>query len=89
MKKEDAVRFIKTRRIDCLELVERMNANRMPRKFLYEKICTERVRGRPKLRWSDVREDLGILKVEDWRSTVMDRDAWRLSVKEAKANKGL
>jgi hypothetical protein len=40
----------------------------MPRKILYEKIYTKRVRGRPKLRWSDdVREDLRILKVKDWR----------------------
>jgi hypothetical protein len=59
------------------------------RKILYEKIYTKRVRGRPKLRWFDVREDLGILKVEDWRSTVMDRDAWMLLVQEAMANKGL
>jgi hypothetical protein len=40
---------------------------------LYEKICTKRVRGRPKLRWfDDVREELWILKVKDWRSTAMD-----------------
>jgi hypothetical protein len=39
------------------------------------------VSGRSKLRWfDDVREDLRILKVKDWRSTAMDRDAWRLLV---------
>jgi hypothetical protein len=50
----------------------------------------KRVRGRPNLRWSDdAREHLRILKVKDWRSTAMDRDAWRLLVQEAKAHKEL
>jgi hypothetical protein len=41
-----------------------MDANKMPRKILYEKIYTKRVTGRPKSRWfDDVREDLRILKV--------------------------
>jgi hypothetical protein len=62
----------------------------MPWKILYEKIYNKRVTGRPKMRWfDDVREDLTILKVKDWRSTAMDRDAWRLLVQEAKAHKGL
>jgi hypothetical protein len=66
-----------------------MDADRMPWKVLYEKIYTKRLRGRPKLRWSAVREYLRILKVEYWKSTVMDRDAWRMLVQEAKAHKGL
>jgi hypothetical protein len=67
-----------------------MDANRMTRKILFEKICTKRVRGRPRMRWfDDVREDLRILKVKDWVPTAMERDAWRLLVQEAKAHKGL
>jgi hypothetical protein len=67
-----------------------MNANRIPWKILYEKIYAKRVRGRPKLRWFYVvREDLRILKVKDWRSTAMDRDAWKLLVQEAKVHNGL
>jgi hypothetical protein len=62
----------------------------MPWKILYEKIYTKRVRGRPKLRWSDdVREDFRILKINDCKSTAIDRAAWRLLVQEAKAHKGL
>jgi hypothetical protein len=65
LKKEDTVRFIKAIRIDWLGYAERMDANRMTRKTLYEKIYTKRERGRPKLRWfGDVREDLRILKVK-------------------------
>jgi hypothetical protein len=87
---EDIVRFIKARRIDWLGHVESMDANKMPRKMLYEKIYTKRVRGGPKLRWfDDVRKDLRILKVKDWRSTAMDRDAWRLLLREAKAHNRL
>jgi hypothetical protein len=90
LKKEVIVRFIKARRIDWLGHVERMDANRVPRKILYEKIYTKKVRGRPKLRWfDDVREHLRILKVKDWRSTAKDRDAWRLLVQEAKVHRGL
>jgi hypothetical protein len=67
-----------------------MDANRMPRKILYEKIYTERLRGRPKLRWfDDVKEDLRMLKVKDWRSTAMGCDAWSLFVQEAKVYKVL
>jgi hypothetical protein len=55
-----------------------MDANRMPRKILCEKIYTKRVRGRPKMGWfDDVRENLRILKAKDWRATAMDRDASR------------
>jgi hypothetical protein len=90
LKKENIVRFIRARRIDFPGHVGSMDPNRMLRKILYEKICTKRVRGRPKFRWfDDVRDDLRILKVNDWRSTVMDRDAWRLLVLEAKAHKRL
>jgi hypothetical protein len=81
---------MKARKIDFLEHVERTDANRMPQKILYEKIYAKRVRGRTKLRsFDDVREDLRILKVKDLRSTVRDRNAWRLFVQEAKAHKGL
>jgi hypothetical protein len=67
-----------------------MDANRILRKILYEKIYIKLVRGRPEFRWfDDVGEDLGILKVKGWRSTAMDRDAWRLLVQETKAHKGL
>jgi hypothetical protein len=90
LKKEDIVRFINARRIDWLGHVERMDANRMPRKILYEKIYTKRLRSRPELKWfDDVTEELRILKVKDWRSTAKDRDAWRLLVQEAKVYRGL
>jgi hypothetical protein len=53
LKKEDTVRSIKERRIDWLGHVERMYANRMSRKILYEKIYSKRVRGTPNLRRFD------------------------------------
>jgi hypothetical protein len=39
--------------------------------------------------FDDVRVDLRILKVKDWRSTALDRDVWRLLVQEVKAHNGL
>jgi hypothetical protein len=50
LNKGDIVRFIRARRTDWLRHVEKIDSNRMPRKILYEKISTKRVRGRPKLR---------------------------------------
>jgi hypothetical protein len=70
--------------------MKRVDANRVPPKILYKKMYPKEVRGRQKLRWfDDVREDLRIVKFKDWRSTAMDRDAWRLLVQESKAHKGL
>jgi hypothetical protein len=61
-----------------------MDANRMT-----QKMYTNRVRGRPKLRWfDDVREDLRIFKVKDWRFTAMDRDTWRLWCRRPSPTKG-
>jgi hypothetical protein len=61
--------------------------------LLYEyltSITAFKARGRPKLRrFDDVREELRILKVKDWRSIAMDRDAWRLLVQESQTHKGL
>jgi hypothetical protein len=59
-------------------------------KISYEKIYTKRVRGGPIFRWfDDLREDFRILEIKYWRSTEMDREAWRLLVQEVKDHKGL
>jgi hypothetical protein len=38
---------------------------------------TEKIAGRPRLRWEDVREDLGKMKIRNWSRMAMDRETWR------------
>jgi hypothetical protein len=49
-----------------------------------------RRKGRSKLRYLDsVLKDVKLLKVETWSKKALDRNMWRIIIKEAKVHKGL
>ena len=51
--------------------VKRMEENRFPKRVLYMKLGTPRLRGRPRNRWQDeVREDGRIVGGEGWQEKV-------------------
>ena len=57
------------------------------RKIEWRPIAVTRI-GRPGLRWGDdVRADLGKMKIQNWSKMVMDRDAWKGIVEQAKTHK--
>jgi len=75
MKKgENVVKWIKGQRISWLGHLERMEEDRVPKKFLEG----TRRRGRPKKRLKEeVERDLQVLGVRRWRELVADRKKWK------------
>jgi hypothetical protein len=66
-----------------------MEDKAMPKRMLKGRLYSKRRKGRPKLRWlDDVESDLKKMKVKGWKEK-MNREQWRLVVKEAKAHPGL
>jgi len=87
---DDIVKFIKAQRIRWLGHVKRMEVGAMPRKMMEGRLFIGRRRGRPRLRWiDDVVADLKVMKIKQWMEKMKDREKWRLTVEEAKANAGL
>jgi hypothetical protein len=64
---EDVVRTVKSRRLEWLGHVERMDDNRKPKKILHGRMEGTRKRGRPRKRWlQDLQEDLRVMHVGRW-----------------------
>lgn len=43
--------------------------------------------GRPKIRWEDdIRKDLQIMRIKNWKKKVLDRDTWKKIVERTKAH---
>jgi len=85
-KSQDIVSVIKTRRLEWLGHVIRMNETRCVKKIFEGKLEGRRDRGRPRLRWIDgVEDDLRKLGVKGWRVKALDREEWTSIIREAKA----
>jgi hypothetical protein len=87
---EDIVRFVKSRRLEWLGHVERMDQNRMPKKILHGRTEGKRKHGRLRKRWlQDLQEDVRVMHIGRWWEKVQNREEWGCIVKEAKAHAGL
>jgi hypothetical protein len=88
-KGENIVRWIKGQRISWLGHLERMEENRMPKKFFTQELERTRRRERPRKSWKEeVERDLQVLGVRRWRELATDRKKWRDIVRQAKAHSG-
>ena len=73
-KGEIIVKWIKGQRISWLGHLEKMEEDRMPKKFFTQELEGTRRRGRPRKRWKEeVERDLEVLGVRRWRKLVADR----------------
>jgi hypothetical protein len=89
-KGENMVKWIKGQRISWRGHLKRMEENRMPKKIFTQELEGTRRRGRPRKGWrEEVEKDLQVLGVRRWRELVIDRDKWRVIVRQAKAHSGL
>ena len=89
-KGENIVKWIKGQRISWLGHLERMDEDRMPKKFFTQELEGMRKRGRPRKGWKEeVERDLQVLGVRRWRELVADRKKWKDIVRQAKAHSGL
>jgi len=67
-----------------------MEEDRMPKKIFTQELERTTRRGRPRKGWKEeVERDLQVLGVRRWRELVIDRDKWRGTVRQAKAQSGL
>jgi hypothetical protein len=89
-KGESIVKWIKVQRISWLGHLERMEEDRMPKKFFTQEMEGTRRRVRPRKRWKEEAErDLQVLGVRRWRELVADRKKWKDIVRQSNAHSGL
>jgi len=61
-----------------------------PKKISRQTPIGRRTQGRPKIRYIEqIEQDIGTLKIRNWRSKARDRSEWRKIFKQAKTHKGL
>jgi hypothetical protein len=86
----DVVRFIKSRRMNWVGHVMRMEGRRIPRRILEWKPIGRRIRGRPRKRWiEDVEEDFQAMGIREWRKLSKERTEWKKITEKAKTRSGL
>jgi hypothetical protein len=74
IRNKNIINYIKPRRLSWFGHVHRVTVRE-----LYEwKPISTRLAGRPKIRWeNDIKEDLGIMKINNWTKCFEDRVKWK------------
>jgi hypothetical protein len=86
IKHKNIIKFVKAQRLNLLGHIERMSKERVVAKQINNwKPIASRPIGRPKNRWDDdVRSDIKIMKVNNWKECAKDRNKWKAIVERAK-----
>jgi hypothetical protein len=67
-----------------------MEEDRMTKMIFTQELEGTRRRGRPRKGWrEELERDLQVLGVRRWRELMIDRDNWRVIVRQSKAHNGL
>jgi hypothetical protein len=83
----NVVRYVKAQRIIWLGHIERMPDDRTVKKITNWKPVAPRHIGRPELRWKeDVRNDLKVMKGQNWKKLAQSRNKWKGIIEEAKTH---
>jgi hypothetical protein len=85
----DIVKLMKFKRLQWAGHIDRMDNSTVAKKILDGKFHGRRPVGRPRLRWEDnIRRDSLLLNIRGWRGWAWDRDIWRGTAEEARADVG-
>jgi hypothetical protein len=67
-----------------------MDDKRTPKGILEWKPIGMRIRGRPRKRWiADIKEDMQIMGIRQWRKQCKERGEWKRITEKAKTHNGL
>jgi hypothetical protein len=85
IKHKNIIRFVKAQRLNWLGHIERMSKERVVKQINNWKSIASRPIGRPKNRWDDdIRNDIKIMKANNWKVCAKDRNKWKSIVQRAK-----
>ena len=82
VKKPTIIETIRLNRLRWFGHVQRMEENRIPKRVLYMNLGTTRLRGRPRNRQEEVRDD-GRIIGEGWQEKVHNREEWKKLLRTA------
>jgi hypothetical protein len=86
----DTIGYINMKRLEWAGHLICTSENRIIKKIFNTKLEGTRKVGRPKVRWEEcVCQDIRILGVKNWRSVALNREEWRITLRKARAHKGL
>jgi len=85
IKHKNIINFATAQRLGWYRHIERMQETRMFKAIHSWKPISKGPTGRPKIPWEDdVKKDIQMLKVPNWKTFVQDRRRWKEVVEKAK-----